>query len=220
MLPILSIAVLRSAWVEPDAAVRGVMWQPLLTFLKGVTIVYSYCNLELTELCIEFPDAWDLTGADKPDHRDEDESDSEDSEDDETNDILRQSQEAKPITGRSIAYREFLQFLELGCSGSPSQGYPTIVIILSTIPSPVRRKTQNCEYACVDTFDIVNRFLCPSQISSHRFGQQLMAVLSVPSIAQRPLLHFYLPYWSARSSLFGVFGVVPLITLFFWSLIS
>ena len=35
MLPTLSITVLRSAWVEPDAAVRSVMWQPLLTFLKG-----------------------------------------------------------------------------------------------------------------------------------------------------------------------------------------
>ena len=35
------------------------------------------------------------------------------------------------------AYREFLQFLELGCYGSPVQGYPTILIIVSTIPPSV-----------------------------------------------------------------------------------
>ena len=34
-LPILSSAILRSAWVEPDPLVRGAMWQPLLVFLKS-----------------------------------------------------------------------------------------------------------------------------------------------------------------------------------------
>lgn len=38
----------------------------------------------------------------------------------------------------SAAYREFLQFLELGCSGSPLQGYPTVIVIISTIPPSVR----------------------------------------------------------------------------------
>ena len=37
LLPTLSAAALRSAWVEPDSGVRGsTMWQSLLTFLKGV----------------------------------------------------------------------------------------------------------------------------------------------------------------------------------------
>lgn len=39
MLPLLSIAVLRSAWVEPDTTVRNVIWKPLLTFLKGTTFL-------------------------------------------------------------------------------------------------------------------------------------------------------------------------------------
>ena len=47
----------------------------------------------------------------------------------------------KPVMANRIigtdAYTEFLQFLELGCSGSPTQGYPTVVIILSTIPQTV-----------------------------------------------------------------------------------
>jgi len=37
----------------------------------------------------------------------------------------------------SLAYQDFLQFLQLGCSGSPVEGYPTVVITLSTIPSSV-----------------------------------------------------------------------------------
>lgn len=38
---------------------------------------------------------------------------------------------------KPVAYREFLQFLELGCSGSPHQGYPAVVVIVSTIPFSV-----------------------------------------------------------------------------------
>lgn len=35
LLPTLSSAILRSAWVDPDTTVHGIMWRPLLTFLKG-----------------------------------------------------------------------------------------------------------------------------------------------------------------------------------------
>ena len=35
LLPPLSQAVLRSAWVEPDPSVRSVMWNALLGLLKG-----------------------------------------------------------------------------------------------------------------------------------------------------------------------------------------
>ena len=40
-------------------------------------------------------------------------------------------------TGHSSAYQEFLQFLQLGCYGSPTQGYPAIILVLSSIPSTV-----------------------------------------------------------------------------------
>ncbi len=40
--------------------------------------------------------------------------------------------------GSSSAYREFLNFLGSGCSGSPLQGYPAVLVILSTIPKTVR----------------------------------------------------------------------------------
>lgn len=40
--------------------------------------------------------------------------------------------------GTSSAYREFLSFLGSGCAGSPIQGYPAVLVILSTIPKNVR----------------------------------------------------------------------------------
>ncbi|KAI0075975.1 hypothetical protein K474DRAFT_1645833 [Panus rudis PR-1116 ss-1] len=119
LLPTLSSAVLRSAWVEPDSGVRNVMWPALLTFLK------------------EYPNAWELEATPHVDEEDE--------EDDSDNDEGSQPEsKPQPITPhittpipQSQAYQEFLQFLELGCSGSPIQGYPAVLIILSTIPPSI-----------------------------------------------------------------------------------
>lgn len=57
--------------------------------------------------------------------------DVEDEADDQGQGLLEENRQ------NSGAYQEFLQFLELGCSGAPIQGYPTVVIILSTIPPSV-----------------------------------------------------------------------------------
>ncbi|KAG7097872.1 hypothetical protein E1B28_005184 [Marasmius oreades] len=65
----------------------------------------------------EFPQSWKIEV--------ESESDDEDEEENKPSRQLRSS----------LAYAEFLQFLQSGCGGSPIQGYPTVVIILSTIPS-------------------------------------------------------------------------------------
>lgn len=107
----------------------------------------------------EFPKAWELELASlsapspsptNPVGEDDDESDKSDDEDDhehEQEDLIDQKDDSmdskdsktnESTQPHSIAYREFLHFLELGCNGSPSQGYPAVVIILSTIPSSVR----------------------------------------------------------------------------------
>ena len=39
---------------------------------------------------------------------------------------------------RSPGFADFLQFLELGCGGSPMQGYPAVIVIIASIPSSVR----------------------------------------------------------------------------------
>lgn len=83
----------------------------------------------------EFPNSWELELTGIIDE--EDESSSEDErETDERSESTRPAY-ASTIGQPSSAYREFLQFLELGCSGSPMQGYYTVIIILSSIPSSV-----------------------------------------------------------------------------------
>ncbi|KAH7909880.1 hypothetical protein BJ138DRAFT_1154228 [Hygrophoropsis aurantiaca] len=118
MTRILSTVVLRSAWIETDVAVRGTMSRPLLVFLK------------------EFPNAWLLDAAYNPDMLDDDESSSDEEESD--NEGKGEMPTRDPANeNQSQAYKEFLQFLELGCAGSPVEGYPTVVVILSTIPSSI-----------------------------------------------------------------------------------
>ncbi|KAF8156982.1 hypothetical protein B0H34DRAFT_711453 [Crassisporium funariophilum] len=112
----LGVAILRSAWMEMDSLVQSVMWQPLLTFLK------------------HFPQSWTLDDSSSKD----DEEDNSGAESDGEEHLPTTPKDDVPSPPRtSQAYQEFLQFLQLGCSGSPLQGYPTVVIIVSTIPSVV-----------------------------------------------------------------------------------
>ena len=132
LLPVLSQAVLRSAWVEPDLGVQQTMWRPLLLFLKGERAATARINQLALTFLKEFPQAWKIETQAEP----ESESDAE--EEGEGEDATKHAK-VKSIEQRpSVAYAEFLQFLQLGCGGSPIQGYPTIVIVLSTIPSEVR----------------------------------------------------------------------------------
>ena len=121
---ILSTVILRSSWVEIDASVQGVMWQPLLTFLKGTLSQYLLGICVLFSSLVAFPQSWtiELRGVD-------------DFEDEAGNQGQVVPEENRKSSG---AYQEFLQFLELGCSGSPIQGYPTVLVVLSTIPPCVR----------------------------------------------------------------------------------
>ncbi|TFK64592.1 hypothetical protein BDN72DRAFT_260036 [Pluteus cervinus] len=114
ILPLLSTSILRSAWGETDSNVQSVMWQPLLMFLK------------------EYPSSWELDRVSVVD--DDADSDEEDVSEDEDRPAREPKQKEIPS---SAAYQEFLHFLELGCSGSPMQGYPTVVVTLSTIPSSI-----------------------------------------------------------------------------------
>ncbi|KAJ3808145.1 hypothetical protein F5876DRAFT_46635 [Lentinula aff. lateritia] len=108
LLRILSFSVFHSAWTEQDASVQGVMWQPLLRFLKDV-------------------DAGSDSGLD---------SDSEsNSSDDEDEDVRKETE--VPHSAASRAFKSFLSFLACGCNGSPIQSYPAVMVILSTIPSNI-----------------------------------------------------------------------------------
>ncbi|KAG8972232.1 hypothetical protein FRB90_010275, partial [Tulasnella sp. 427] len=90
------------------------MFEPLLVFLKA------------------YPAAWMLAdpafhskaqGKDQQENASGDESDADDDD-------------QAPLT-TNVAYAEFLDFLKLGCGGSPIQGYPVVLIALSTIPEEI-----------------------------------------------------------------------------------
>ncbi|KAG6916946.1 hypothetical protein DXG01_004633 [Tephrocybe rancida] len=136
LLPLLSVAALRSAWIDPDTTVHAVMWQPLLKFLKGNLKRPTPHDDQLIILLPDFPRAWEIERTHNYSKIENDEG-----SDSETSDI--ETEKLPPpttidaATKPSIAYEEFLRFLELGCSGSPLQGYPTVVIIVSTIPSSI-----------------------------------------------------------------------------------
>ena len=68
--------------------------------------------------CTEFPRAWILAEAQQI------------TEDDDSD---REEEDAEP--SQSPTYAAFLQFLSLGCNGSAARGYPTILVILNTIPN-------------------------------------------------------------------------------------
>ncbi|KAH9035965.1 hypothetical protein EDB84DRAFT_1659282 [Lactarius hengduanensis] len=119
LVPLLSVAVLRSSFTEPSVQVRGVMWRPWLKFLK------------------EFPRAWEIDAAFEIPKATESDSDEED-EDSDTEDNLKRPPAAPVVqSSRSPGFADFLQFLELGCGGLPLQGYPAVLAFLHSIPSSI-----------------------------------------------------------------------------------
>ncbi|KAJ3861751.1 hypothetical protein EV359DRAFT_46545 [Lentinula novae-zelandiae] len=131
LLHILSFSVFHSAWTEQDAGVQGVMWQPLLKFLKDNPEAWQwemgYKYIAELNLPMRDVDAGSDSGSD---------SDSElDSSDGEEEDV-RKGTEVPPFAP-SRAFKSFLSFLACGCNGSPIQAYPAVMVVLSTIPSSI-----------------------------------------------------------------------------------
>ncbi|GJJ10582.1 hypothetical protein Clacol_004809 [Clathrus columnatus] len=110
-LRLISFVILRSAFVEPDPLVKSTMWEPFLVYITKVD------------------NAWILSSEyGRSQHAAlEDNSDNE------------QGPEASQVKFNDIPmpYVEFQSFLSLGCNGSPLQGYPTVLVILSTIPQEI-----------------------------------------------------------------------------------
>jgi E3 ubiquitin-protein ligase listerin len=101
----------------------------------------------LITLLADFPIAWDLeTSFVSPKDEEAEEENSEGDNSENEDNKAAQLQDVSSMVQRkiSLAYQDFLRFLELGCSGSPLQGYPTVVVILSTIPPPVRTICFTC----------------------------------------------------------------------------
>ncbi|KAF8580184.1 hypothetical protein K439DRAFT_1357639 [Ramaria rubella] len=127
-LGLISSAILRSAFVEPDPVVRSSMWEPLLMFLTKIN------NAWVLNRGYEHPASFVKAQA-------EDESDSSSESSKSVNEtgleLSHPHPQSEEETPNFAAYAEFLSFLGLGCNGSPIQGYPTILVILSTIPNEI-----------------------------------------------------------------------------------
>ncbi|KAJ3872691.1 hypothetical protein F5051DRAFT_148142 [Lentinula edodes] len=127
LLHILSFSVFHSAWTEQDAGVQGVMWQPLLKFLKDNPEAWQW------EMGYKYTAEFNLPMRDVDAGSDSDsESDSSDGEEED----VRKGTEVPPFTA-SRAFKSFLSFLACGCNGSPIQAYPAVMVVLSTIPSSI-----------------------------------------------------------------------------------
>ena len=102
---------------------------------------YIFCSRFTSNFLIinspDFPQSWTLDDIKKDDGDAGSESE-EENDDGPQHAAKTVAPSPLPQKQSSQAYVEFLQFLQLGCSGSPLQGYPTVMIILSTIPSSVR----------------------------------------------------------------------------------
>ncbi|KAG6379677.1 hypothetical protein JVT61DRAFT_10198 [Boletus reticuloceps] len=140
LIRILSTVVLRSAWVETDIGVRATLGAPLMIFLRDYSQAWTidmenaskgYDDLDANDKDTESDDSDSNSGA-------ESETDSESEGNGDDDDFTGVSTESPP-NGQllSEAYTEFLQFLELGCSGSPPEGYPLVVVVLAGIPKSI-----------------------------------------------------------------------------------
>jgi hypothetical protein len=108
---------------------------------------------------------------------------------------------------RSPGFTDFLQFLELGCGGSPLQGYPAVLVILSSIPPSVRNNPPlyyltfyNPHASTLYSSYSILILACPQAHSSPLSGPPSMVAPSAPSIAQPRLPHSLVLYLSAPLS--------------------
>jgi len=185
------------------------MWRPWLKFLKGALWPgfrgYQYQN---AHCAADFPRAWEIDVAfdcQKAKGSGSGEEDDGSSAEEEPNFQTTSTKVAKDLL--SPGFSDFLQFLELGCGGSPLQGYPAVIIILSSIPPSVRILPL-LSFTDVDSNRILTlrrsystlNLECLPAHSSARSGPLSTVVLSVPSIAPPRLLLSLVLYLSAQAS--------------------
>jgi hypothetical protein len=81
-------------------------------------------------------DAESDSGSGSESEKDDDDEEFADAQEDASAELSPAQQPKKPCHS-SQAYTEFLQFLELACSGSPVEGYPMVLIVAAGIPESV-----------------------------------------------------------------------------------
>ena len=140
-LEVLSTTILHNCWTESDQGTLRAMWEPLLLFLTSEsreanpTRPSSFADQCLSSGYAEFSECWSIEKKlDSPSMGEDD--DTEDDDQDKDEDAPEDAVGSKAPTA-SVAFTRFLDFLANGCRGSPQQGYPILVVVLSTIPADV-----------------------------------------------------------------------------------
>ena len=100
-------------------------------------MIHNCVELTPWSLGVDHAMAWQLASGSGDDGNDDDNDEDESGSEEGERPKVVKSAEAKNDARPSLPYREFRQFLETGCMGSPITGYPAVLIILSTIPSSV-----------------------------------------------------------------------------------
>ncbi|KAH7882407.1 hypothetical protein F5I97DRAFT_1939442 [Phlebopus sp. FC_14] len=154
ILRTISSAILRSAWVETDVGVRAMLGGPLVQFLGHYPSAWTIDEEWAARGYYHDGKATDGENVDADDRDEEGSSSEAESSEDENATGATEGDQAE-IRGNKLgegelqqtssgsclpsqAFREFLQFLELGCSGSPAEGYPMVLLIVAGIPETVR----------------------------------------------------------------------------------
>jgi hypothetical protein len=164
------------------------------------------CRYQSAHYAAEFPRAWEIDTAFDPQKANQSGSDEEDdgsSAEGEANVQAVPTHVGNLKDRRSPGFADFLQFLELSCGGSPLQGYPAVVVILSSIPPPVGIHPPPFFFNILLTQALTfHRSYCasPPVHSSPRSGPPSMVELSAPSTAPPRLPLSLVLYLSVQPS--------------------
>ncbi|KAL1740621.1 hypothetical protein HDZ31DRAFT_76761 [Schizophyllum fasciatum] len=161
--------VLRSGLAELDSNVQGVLWGPLISFLQ------------------EYPDVWEPSSP---------EDDLDEQEPNEGEDVPSEAMptQQSPLTHftrihDAPPFQLLLTFLSLACCGAPVQGYPTVMLMLSTIPSHIMFPEVTTASSPHDTADV------PQTDPSDAIQSPTL------DTALAPLSDLFTAFWSALPSL-------------------
>ena len=180
------------------------MWRPCLKFLKGALWPgFCRCRYQSAHNVADYPRAWEIDIAfntQKANQSGLDEEDDGPSAEEEAN--VKTIPTHVGRDRRSPGFADFLQFLELGCGGSPLQGYPAVIVILSSIPPSVCIRPP-LPLTQALTFHRSYSTLFPASPPAHsspRSGPPSMVGPSAPSTAPPRLPHSLVHYLSVQPS--------------------
>ncbi|KAN0061932.1 hypothetical protein ACQY0O_005927 [Thecaphora frezii] len=126
-----------AAWQERDVAVQRSMLDAILPILKARPSIWLIGSVPPQSCPKDRDDEDEDDDSDEEDEEEDDDEDGEghsDSVDGGRTNGAATSRTATCNADRPRSFRDFQQWLQTGCGGSPTLGYPTVLVFLSTLP--------------------------------------------------------------------------------------